>query len=153
MKQGKQKPSRIRINISSSFRIRTCCKHCLGKPAFIYHLPLSFVWKDVSDYLADSEYGRKFFTTSSPWNLMRHEPRLFNGITEFNLILDDKGFLPRVHYMKSILITKKHEHYATVIEIFSCKCGGTTWAFNQRSVIFRPEIVMRKGKYSFPAIS
>jgi hypothetical protein len=153
MKQRKQKPSRIRINISSSFRVRTCCKHCQGKPSFIYHIPLSFVWKDVADYLAESEYGRTFFTTLPRFVLMRIEPRLFNGITEFNLILDDKSFSPRAHYTKPMLMTKKPGQFVPLTEILSCKCGATTWAFNQRSVIFRPEVVMRKGKYCYPANS
>jgi hypothetical protein len=137
----------INVNVSSSFMARSRCKECGSIPTHAYKSRLPFLWKDVTDIKSSWKWFRQWVHKfNNDWSMMQEEPRIFRDIEEFNFVVDDRGYNPRPH--KNRFGPRLSRDYVT--EFVGCRCGATVWAFNQKSVETRPEIVNRKGRHSFP---
>jgi hypothetical protein len=135
-----------RINISSSFMKRALCKECATGPSYYYHVSKPTPWLDGSLQMRTSQWSRDWIKRmASDW-FLSSQPKHFRDIKEFSFILDSKGYLPSAHNKKGIDVPYKDN----VIEMLSCDCGATVWAFNEKSVKKRPEITNRKGRYKYP---
>lgn len=135
----------IKINISSPFMVRTRCVECGGAPNYYFYARKPYLYKEANQQVIGSKWMRGFVKRlTSDWYL-DSEPRYFHDIEEFSFTLDDKGYLPNLHRSRG-----GSKYKEDVIEFVGCDCGQTVWAFNQKSTKNRPEIVNRKGRYTYP---
>jgi hypothetical protein len=135
----------IRINISSSFMTRARCLKCGNKPEYYFAMRMPSRWFDVRDLLLISKWLRKYINRMTDDWYLDDKPHHFTNIKEFSFKLDDNHYEPTLH--RSRFSNKEKDK---MIEFISCHCGFTVWAFNQKSVQNRPEIINRKGKYTYP---
>lgn len=144
------KIEKIQINISSVFMARARCKECAGLPNFYYNIPLPYLAEDPSTYYADMYLFRKIF--KKVWDLIKSDwylnsdPKHFHSIHDFSTSIEGKSF--NVKLKKNRGVANGFQN--NIIEVLSCACGSTVWAFNQKSTKNKLEIFNRKGKYNYP---
>lgn|SRR5574337_124572 len=140
------KPESIRLNMSSSFMVRTLCKNCRKGPDYYYRALKPFTWPNVRGFLIFSQITRGWIQKLvSNWYL-KYKPRYFWKLDDFSFKLEDKAYLALYHRARGISGSDKNN----VIEFLGCQCGATVWAFNEKSTKDRPEITNRKSRYKYP---
>jgi hypothetical protein len=139
------KPELIKINISTPFLVRTRCVECGSSPTYYLQLKKPFLFAEVQLYLIYSKFYRSYIQRMTENWYLYEKPKHFISIKEFSFILDDKHYVPKFFHTRGFPIGRENR-----VEFLSCSCGATLWAFNQKSVKNRPEIVNRKGRYSYP---
>lgn len=136
----------IRLNISSTFMVRTRCKNCGKGPDYYYAVGQPFKWVDVRSALVFSKKVKEWLVKIiSNWYLS-FTPRYFEKLGDFTFELEDKSYDPLFHRTRGGNCGIQNR----VVEFVGCSCGQTVWAFNQKSVIKRPEVTNRKGRYKYP---
>lgn len=130
-----------KINISSSFLFRACCKKCGSKPTYYWHSMAQRSWKNPRDKINDMAWYRgQIKRIGSSWFFIYNQPRYVNKAQDFNFILD-KGFSVNLHNSKAPVLESDY-----VISYLSCECSETSWKFNNKSLEYRPEVFNRKSK-------
>lgn len=136
----------IRVNISSTFMVRSRCKNCGKGPDYYYAVGQPFKWVDVRSALVFSKKVKEWLTKIiSNWYLP-FTPRYFEKLGDFAFELEDKSYDPLFHRTRGANNGMNNR----VVEFVGCSCGSTIWAFNEKSVAKRPEITNRKGRYKYP---
>lgn len=144
---SKYKQELIRINISSSFMARARCKECGKGPAHYYNDRKSRVFEDIIMFLESSQFWRRWLKRFNRSWYLEMEPRYFSTMEDIGKFsLEDKHYNPLLHRTRGSNLGREEN----VIEMVTCQCGGTVWAFNNKSTKKRPEIKNRKGRYSYP---
>ena len=140
------KPEVIRINISSSFMTRARCKNCGKGPDYYYAVGQPIKWVDAHDFVMFSRTLKSWITKIiSSWYLA-FSPRYFQKLGDFSIEIDDKSYSPLFHRTRGANVGR----HKRMVEFIGCPCGATVWAFNEKSVVKRPEITNRKGRYKYP---
>lgn len=136
----------IRVNISSSFMIRARCKNCGNGPDYYYAVGQPFKWVDVRSNLIFSKTTQEWVIRMvSNWYLP-YTPRYFHKLGDFTFELNGKSYSPLFHRTRGANVGQNNR----AVEFVGCSCGATVWAFNQKSVVKRPEITNRKSRYKYP---
>lgn len=134
------------INISSSFLARARCKSCGKGPSFYFSVQKPYMYFLVNQRLFTSKAIRGWIKNLiSNWHLPL-SPKYCHNMGGFKLSFDDKHFIPILHRTRGSGVMDKNN----IIDMISCDCGETTWAYNEKSIKDRPEITQRKGRYSYP---
>ena len=140
------KPEIVRINISSTFMVKSRCKECGKGPDFYYTVLKPYKWQDTKYYKMFSLVTRRWIRRMlSSWYL-DFQPRYFRTLEDFSFKVEDKSYLPATHRTRGANIKDRDN----VVEFVGCTCGSTVWAFNDKSIKKRPEITNRKGRYKYP---
>ncbi len=140
------KPEVIRINISSTFMVRTRCQKCRSGPYYYYAVLKPYKWKNPRHAILFSNITRGWIQRMvSNWYL-DFTPRHFNKMGDFSFNLEDKAYSPILHRVRGSNVNERDN----VVEFIGCECGDTIWAFNDKSIKKRPEITNRKGRYKYP---
>lgn len=136
----------IRINISSTFMMRARCRTCNGLPNYYYQVRNPFLYKDPYVQIKGSQWLRSLVKRmTSNWYL-KYAPKDFLNINGFSFVLDGKHYSPTLHRIRN---SDSYSYKDNIIEFVGCSCGTTIWAFNQKANKDRPEVVNRKGRYSY----
>ena len=136
----------IRVNISSSFISRARCAKCGKHPDYYYYVRKPYLWKTIGLHIASSKWFRKWISRMTADWYLDGAPKNFPDIKEFSFTLEDKHYLPTLYRVRGTPARDDQN----VVEMAGCSCGGTLWAFNNKSVKDRQEITNRKGRYSYP---
>jgi len=134
------------INISSSFLARSRCKSCGKGPKYYFSVNKPYLYFLVNQRIFTSKAIRKWITNLVTNWYLSLQPKQFKNMKNFKIALNDKHFTPTLHRTRGSDVKDRDN----IIDMISCDCGETTWAYNEKSVKNRPEITNRKGKYSFP---
>lgn len=136
----------IYVNVSSSFLARTRCPKCHGKPHYYYAIRLPERWKDHTYLKDDFAISLKWYGRPSNDWYMEEQPRYFHSAHDFDYAVENKGYNPILHRTRGSNISNRDN----VMEVISCWCGSTAWAFNQKAAKNRPEITNRKSRLFYP---
>lgn len=134
----------VGINLSTPFVIKGRCKKCGSYPDIYYFLRNHTLWLDPNRIVKQSSVFRKYWTRLCSDHYLSEQPRYVSGTSSFTHAVDGKSYKCRLHKNRGVNPVLDLEEFLT------CQCGGTTWAFHDKSTRHRPEIVNRKAKRNFP---
>ena len=140
----KDKLEVIRINVSTTFLIRSRCKGCGSSPQFYYIIRNKRPWFDPNKVIKDTVKFKSLYKRICHDHYMILPTRYFNSLQSFSHQVSYKGFNPKLH------LSRGKSFINNVTEFLMCECGDTSWAFNQKSVQHTPEVENRKAKYKYP---
>lgn len=137
-------PEIIRVSLSSSFMVRTKCKHCLSSPSVFYAVKNSNCYLDPRSPINHFSYVKRFckrmcndyYFFDSPLDIVNSSP--------FKFTPNFKGYKARLHKNKGV------SAYTDYTDMVTCDCGMTNWLFYEESAATRPEIIRRKARYKYP---
>lgn len=130
-------------NISSTFPLRSKCRHCMSSPNRYYCLKSPTLWFSPESQNKMYHWIKRNINRTC-LDLFTNFSFKIDSVSEFSHPVNYKGFRPKLHKNKWV------HPFMEYIDILVCKCGKTSWAFYQRSSKNRPEIYNRKGKYDAP---
>lgn len=136
----------IRVNISSTFLVRTRCSRCSKGPTYYYSIRNPISWKDARTQIAIGKWRRGWVKRMATDLYLYDEPKRYTNLQDFSFILEGKQYRPSAHRTCGRPTNNKED----ITEILSCECGATTWAINQKATRNCPEITNRKGRYTYP---
>ncbi len=136
----------IRVNISSSFMARARCKECGQGPSYYYNDRKYKLFHDIGKFLEASKLWKSWVKKFNYDWYLEMQPKYFSTLEDFRFRLEDRRYSPLLHRTRGSDVSRDEN----VIEMVSCDCGGTIWAFNNKSTKKRPEITNRKGRYGYP---
>lgn len=143
-KQKTYVPDIIRVRLSSSFMIRTKCKHCQTGPTDYYIERAGIPWKEHNSVRNTFNIIKRFWNRLASDYYLGEQPSSFNNLSMFNHTPSYKGFRPRAHRNRGVHAKLE------CIERVCCACGLTNWAFYEKGATNRPEISQRKARYRYP---
>ena len=133
----------VKVNFSSSFLARARCSACGQGPAHYYFSRNPISWYDPINIKKMFEFIKLNFNRLSNEDY-RIDDFIFSARTSFfNHSVNYKGYKPRLHRTKGV------DPSSDVVEFLICNCGKTAWAFAERSIKNRPEIINRKSRYHY----
>ena len=134
----------VKIKLSTPFVTRTRCKHCGETPSIYYYVYNSTLWA------TPDSIRRMFAILSKHVNRMgtsfyqQDDPKDYRGLSTFSQGTGFRKFSPRLRQTRGINTD------FDVTEYLMCPCGASMYAFNQKSIKRRPEIVNRKARKTYP---
>lgn len=143
---SKEKSSKFNVNISSTFIARTKCKFCNVGPTHYYASknPISTV--SHREVLAFFNWVKKYYGRFCRDFYLFDDPSNCSSLKAFSHPVNYKGFRAKLHKNKGV------SPHMDFVDCLVCDCGRTTWAFYQRSISNRKEVVNRKGRYGYKTI-
>lgn len=144
----KYKSETIKVNVSETFMVRSRCKSCGELPSSYYYYKNPILFEDVSDVKELFGFIRKYISRLCDDFYLADSPTNFVHMSFFGFKLNFKGYNPKLHRTRTPFIQHKQE--LEITEFLTCKCGKTSWAFSDKTVRQRPEIILRKGRYRYP---
>lgn len=134
------------INISSSFLQKNRCRHCSQLPSKGYsgqwlNRRLFLNPKDEANFYLDS---RNELKRLCPSESSKTSPRYCTSVQMFNFKLFDKGHNPKLSRCVGI-----PDYNNDIVQYLACKCYRTLWIINTKQCSNSPDVVNRKGKYSY----
>ncbi len=134
----------IRVRLSSSFMVRGRCKYCKGGPSIYFYTRNPTMWYNVRRVLNDFSWVREHVKQFTWIPRYSTSPINFDSITSFNHQPFYKGYRPRLHRIKG------SNPVFDLVEFLSCDCMRTEWAYAEKAVENRPEIMARKSRKKYP---
>lgn len=144
MKNKSNSTDIVRINLSTPFVVRSRCKKCAKYPSVYYYTRNPVMWFNPNRIRAQFVFIRKFVSRMCNDLYLLEDPKNFHNANYFSFPSSFKGYRPRLHR------TKGSSAIFDIVEYLTCECGGSVWAFSDKSIRSRPEIVFRKGRYKYP---
>lgn len=141
---AKLKPQTVRVNISSTFPIRSKCKFCMKGPQYYIIQKRPIKWIDPKDIKIIFDQVAKYTKRMTQDFYLPESPKHFHAMGAFSCPVFYKKYDPSLHAKRGIMC------YDDVIEMLLCACGFTGWAFTQKSSVLRSEITNRKARYKYP---
>lgn len=138
------KPEIVRVNLSTPFLVRSRCKFCAGLPTHYYYIRNATMWYNPRKPIDHFKQMTKYVKRMCSDHYLMEEPKYFVEMASFSHPVSYKGYRPRLHRTRGSSATQD------VVEFLMCDCGRSSWAFSDKAVKYRPEIVARKARYRFP---
>lgn len=138
----------VRINLSTPFPTKSRCKRCGSYPSMYYYLMGKVLRHDPrSSINIKFSLLKKYCKRMCNDQYLLVAPKYFNELESFSHKTSYKGFLPKLHRVRG-----SNQYCSDFIEYLMCDCGATSWAFSNRSVQGRVEIMNRKARGKYPQI-
>lgn len=137
------KPEIIRVRLSTPIMVRTRCKHCMGLPSIYYYLRNPTMWFSPRKALDASSHIKKLIGLIQQRSPIL-PPKYYTSASLLAHNIMYAKYRPKLHR------TRGCSAVFDVVEILTCDCMQTTWAFTDKAVSNRPEIACRKARYRFP---
>lgn len=138
------KPEIIRIRLSTPFITRTRCKFCQGPPTIYYYVRNATLWFNPRKITEEFEWVKKHFQRLGLDYFMSADPKDYHGTSPYRHSPIYKGYRPKLHRTRGALPT------FDIVEFVTCDCQQSTWAYSEKAVEKRPEIMQRKARFRFP---
>jgi hypothetical protein len=138
------KPETNYIKLSTPFLVKSRCKFCRGLPMHYYYIKSRGLYQDPSKLVQWFQDVSKHFKRMCTEHYFLSEPRYCGGMANFSQTPFYKGYNPTLHRTRGV------SNSSEMSEFLMCECGGTSWAFRNKAVKNRPEIVNRKSRKNFP---
>lgn len=142
----KDKNSKFKINVSSTFAVRTKCKFCNYGPTHYYYSknpPSTVSHREALNFF---NWVKKYYSRFCRDFYLFEDPANISSTKILNHSVNYKGFRAKLHKNKGVSPS------IDFTDCLVCDCGKTTWAFYQRSSLNRLEIINRKGRYGYKTI-
>lgn len=134
----------VKINLSTPFVVRSRCKVCGNYPSIYYYIRNPVIWNDprrMQEYF--SFYYKHIKRLCSNYYL-NDSPTSFTSANFLSEEIPFRSFKPKLHH------TRGFPSVYNYTEFITCKCGGSVWAYTDKSIRSRLEISMRKSRSIFP---
>jgi hypothetical protein len=134
----------VRINLSTTFLIRTKCKFCASGPVHYFVGKSAIKWFDPHKAKDNFKFYFKFIKRMNYDFYLDENPKQYTSMSPFTHTPTYKGYYPTLHKKRGVPVINDF------IEYLCCDCGRSKWVFSQKSTRQRPEITNRKAKNSYP---
>lgn len=137
-----------RVNLSSTFPVRTKCKYCLSGPTYYSSDSIFFRRLNIQDARQYQKVVKRMMKINRNW---------YSELS-FSHFLDKSGISILFHkptYMghHPTLYRKRGVSDRDIEEYFVCTCFKTKWKFHFKATQSCPEIAHRRARYSYPTKS
>jgi len=132
------------VKLSTTFPVRTKCKYCLGSPTEYYYIRTPIKWLNPNRIRDQFDAMKKWLKRLTSDHYLDDHPREFVGISSFNFYLPYSKFNPALHHKRGV------KPVEDIIEILSCDCRRSNWAFVQKAHQNRPDILCREARSTYP---
>lgn len=134
---------KTKVNLSSSFVVRSRCKYCHSGPAHYYfsknpNLLFSPNWK----YFESAAWLSKCYKRICSDYYLMDSPSYVKSVSDFTHKVRYKAFRPKLFKNKGV------HPFSDYREFLICECGKSCWEFYQKSTSKRVEIINRKSRYN-----
>jgi hypothetical protein len=137
----------VRINLSTPFVVRSRCKKCGEHPSIYYCMGGPTMWHNPRQSQNEFAYIRKHTNRLCSDYYLMEPPINYNMLMQyFNFKVYFNSYRPRLHRS----CTNNKLFFFDIVEYLSCKCGGATWAFNNKYNVVKPGTSLRKARNNFP---
>lgn len=133
------KPEIIRVRLSMPVLVRARCIHCGGFPTQLYYMRNNSLY--VTPPRRGTRMGKRRYRMST--GHPSDSPKYFT-MNQSSHSTMYKSYRPKLHR------TRGSSSSSEFIEYLTCDCFATKWAFAEKSVVNRPEIMNRKARNFFP---
>lgn len=137
-------PEFITVRLSTPFLARSKCKFCDGAPLIYYYVRNPTLWYNPRRVTNQLQMVKKYVKRLGMNHFMFDDPKYFTETAIFGHTPSYKGYNPKLHRTRGANPT------FDIIEFLTCECGLATWAFTEKAVKHRPEIMNRKSRHNFP---
>lgn len=138
----------VRVNLSETFMVRSRCNSCGELPTIYYYFKNPILFEDIHDTRYLFDFLKKYIHRMCLDFYLMESPSHFTYMSIFGFTPTSKGYNPKLHRTRTPWI--KHKQELEITEFLSCKCGKTSWAFSDKTVKLRPEIILKKARYKYP---
>jgi hypothetical protein len=134
------------VKLSTPFLLKSKCRNC-GTSGLYYYIIRNgaFFISPEGSKLISEIYQRFTKRMCSDYYLM-DSPSKYRSNSFFNYSKSHKGYNPKIY--KNLNVKSNNNN----VEIFSCECGKTQWAFGNTNDDNRPEICNRKSNRAFLSV-
>jgi hypothetical protein len=126
----------FKINLSSTFMVRSRCKKCKSGP-------LEYIYSNNRSLYIIRRIPREYARMST-YHFHSMNLNKVDDIRDFIYQTSYKGYHPTIYRSRGNRIPHNKKEY------MACDCGHTMWAFNVDSVINCPEVFNRKSREYYP---
>jgi hypothetical protein len=141
------KPQITKINLSTPFPTRARCKYCGKHPEVYFYMREPYLFRDATKVTrsAWSAFMRMITGRLTGDFYLSASPSEYRNVSDFAYKPDHK-YNPKAHKNKGVPATENK------VEYLMCgnSCGKTVWAFTDKAIVNRPEILNRKARATFP---
>jgi len=134
----------IKVNLSTPFLVRSRCKGCGKYPTIYYYARNPVMWNNPRKILEQFSFYSKFFKRACSDFYLDDNPSSFTSMHYFEYQVPFKNFNPKLHR------TRGAHPVFNYTEFVTCECGGSIWAFTDKSIKSRMEIISRKARVNLP---
>lgn len=136
----------IKVNLSSTFPLKSRCKYCSSDPKHYYLARTISAFQDHEVIIYINMWIASNHKRMCKDYYLAEMPRNYNVISNFGHSVDYKGYSPRYHRN-----SKYHNLHANLnmIDYVTCRCGKTRWAFNDTVARYKRETIQRKSRVLF----
>lgn len=132
-------PEIVRINLSESFLVRSKCLYCDSIPDFYYLIDGKAMW--FSPRKINNSLLSKIAKRLCSDHYLDNPPKWYHNMTDFKFSLSYTTYRPRLHRTRGSLPVQD------CVEYLTCNCGKTVWAFSNKAIRYRPELVQRRSRH------
>lgn len=134
----------ISVRLSTPFLARTKCVYCGGPPTTYYYARNTTLWNNPRRVTDQLSFVKKFVKRMSSDHYYIGDPKHFKSAAYFSHSVNYKGYRPRLHR------TIGSNPVFDATEYLACDCGQARWAFSEKAILGRSEILLRKSRSCFP---
>ena len=138
----------VKINLSETFMVRSRCKLCGDFPSIYYYVKNPLLWSDPHKVKEIFSFIKKYVHRMCSDFYLMENPSNFYYVGYFGFKVSFKGYNPKLHHTRTPWSYYKQE--TEITEFLTCECGRTAWAFSDKTVKFRPEIIFKRARYKYP---
>jgi hypothetical protein len=133
----------IKVRLSTSFLIRSKCIYCKSGPSVYFYIQNPILWFNHRKVLERIEFLKRNVKRFGGSHFLKFDPKYFIYNSHFNQSINFKGYNPKLHRTRG--------NYAiSITEYLQCNCGRMSWAFSEKSIQNRDDILSRKSRFKFP---
>lgn len=134
----------VKISLSTPFITRTRCKHCGELPVIYYYIYNSTLWGSPVHVQKLFDIISKRVKRMGTSHYLQDSPSDYSGLSNFSQGTGFRKYSPRIRQTRGI------NQDFDVTEYLMCPCAKSMYAFTQKSIKTRPEILNRKSKITYP---
>jgi hypothetical protein len=141
----------VTMKLSSTFVMKSICKHCGSPPVSYYYLDSKTSYKDPKSFKEEDQFFNNFLPINSRIRPQATTRSVANSLNYYQYTTTDKCL--SVKYHKTIKSSKSGLHndlVSNILEFLVCKCEKTEWAYSSLSVEDRPDIKNRQAGKKYP---
>ena len=138
----------VKVNLSETFMVRSRCNSCGELPSMYYYFKNPLLFDDPNEVKLLFTFIRKYISRMCDDFYLIESPSSFHHMSFFGFRAAFKGYNPKLHRTRTPWFNYKQE--LEITEFLTCECGKTSWAFSDKTVKSRPEIVLKKARYKYP---
>jgi hypothetical protein len=138
----------VKVNLSETFMVRSRCTSCGELPSMYYYFKNPILFDDVNEIRYLFTFIRKYVNRMCNDFYLIDRPGDFIRMGFFGFRLNFKGYNPKLHRTRTPWARYKQD--LEITEFLTCECGKTSWAFSDKTVKLRPEIILKKARYKYP---